>query len=43
MMLDMMSEVKEDLAYNSEIFYDKTNLFRDYIVSRKHLSEIDDF
>ncbi len=43
MMLDMMSGAKEDLSYNSEIFYDKTDLFRDYIVSKKHLSEIDDF
>jgi len=42
-MLDMMGGVKEDLSYNSEIFYDKSDLFRDYIVSRKHLGEIDDF
>lgn len=42
-MLDMMRGVKEDFNYNSEIFYDKTDLFRDYIVSRKHLGEIDDF
>jgi len=42
-MLDMMGGVKEDLSYNSEIFYDKSDLFRDYIVSRQHLSEVDDF
>lgn len=42
-MLDVMSGVKEDSSYNSEIFYDKPDLFRDYIVSEKHLEEVDDF
>lgn len=42
-MQDLMGGVKQDLVYNSEIFNDKTALFRNYITSREHLGEVDDF
>lgn len=40
---DLMGGIKEDLSYNTEIFNDNPNLFRDYIVSPKHLEEINKF
>jgi len=43
MMLDVMGGVKEDLIYNSDIFYDKPSLFRDNIVSKEHFNEIKDY
>ena len=43
MLVDMMSKVKQDMSYNTDIFNYKPNLFRDYIVSYKHLSEINEF
>ena len=43
MLLDNMKGFKEDMSYNSEIFYEKPYLFRDYIVSSEHLAEINDF
>ncbi len=43
MILDIMGGIKEDMSYNSDIFYQKPYLFRDYIVSAKHLDEINDF
>jgi len=43
MLVDNMSGIKQDMSYHSEIFYEKPYLFRDYIVSRKHLDEISDF
>ncbi len=42
-LLDAMGKVKEDMSYNSDIFYEKPYLFRDYIVSYKHFSELSDF
>jgi len=42
-LLDNMGGIKEDLSYNSAIFNEKPYLFRNYITSKKHLSEIDDF
>jgi len=42
-MLDIMGGIKEDLVYNSDIFYEKPQLFRDMIVSLEHFSEIKDF
>lgn len=42
-LLDSMGKIKEDMSYNSELFNDKPYLFRDYIVSAKHLSELNDF
>jgi hypothetical protein len=42
-LLDNMRGIKEDLTYNTDIFYDKPYLFRDYIASYKHLSEINDY
>jgi len=42
-LLDSMSKIKEDNSYNSAIFDDKPYLFRDYIVSKKHLQEINNF
>ena len=42
MMIDMMSKVKPDMSYNTDIFQQKPYLFRDYIVSQKHLDEITD-
>lgn len=42
-LLDLMGKVKEDMSYNSDIFYEKPYLFRDYITSMKHLDEVNDF
>ena len=43
MLIDMISGIKEDLAYNSDIFNQNPTLFRDYIVSAEHLDEINSF
>jgi len=43
MLVDSMSKVKEDLSYNSAIFNENPHLFRDYISSKEHLQEINDF
>jgi len=43
MLRDMVSGVKEDFSYNSDIFNQQPNLFRDYIVSQAHLNEINQF
>jgi hypothetical protein len=43
MLIDMMSKVKQDMSYNTDIFNTKPYLFRDYIVSHKHLLEINQF
>jgi len=43
MLLDIMGKVKEDMSYNSDIFFEKPYLFRDYVVSQKHLDEVNDF
>ena len=42
-LLDLRGKVKEDMSYNSDIFYEKPYLFRDYVTSFTHLSEVDDF
>jgi len=42
-LLDVMGKIKEDESYNSAIFNDKPSLFRDYLVSQKHLDEVNDF
>ena len=42
-LLDAMSGIKEDMSYNSAIFNNKPYLFRDYITSYKHLSELNDY
>jgi hypothetical protein len=42
-LLDNMSQIKEDNSYNSAIFNENPYLFRDYIVSKKHLDEINNF
>jgi hypothetical protein len=42
-LLDAMSGVKQDMTYYSAIFNEKPYLFRDYIVSQKHLGEVNDF
>ena len=42
-MLDTMGGIKDDLVYNSDIFYEKPQLFRDMIVSFEHFNEIKDF
>jgi len=42
-LLDLRGKIKEDMSYNSDIFYEKPYLFRDYIVSEQHLAEVDDF
>jgi len=42
-MLDTMGGIKEDLVYNSDIFYEKPELFRDRLVSLEHFNEIKDF
>ena len=42
-LLDGLGGVKADLSYNSNIFNEKTTLFRDYIVSRKHLDVFNEF
>ncbi len=42
-LLDGLGGVKADLSYNSNIFNTKKMLFRDYIVSKKHLDEFNEF
>ena len=42
-LLDGMGGIKEDNIYNSDIFNEKPNLFRDYITSSEHLKEFNDF
>lgn len=42
-LLDAMGGIKEDLSYNSEIFVQKPYLYRDYIVSYKHFSELSEY
>ena len=42
-LLDGLGGVKADLSYNSNIFNEKATLFRDGIVSRKHLDEFNEF
>lgn len=43
MLFDNMSGIKEDNSYNSAIFDENPYLFRDYVVSAKHLEKINDF
>jgi len=42
-LVDNISGIKEDNSYNSSIFDENPYLFRDYIVSAKHLEKINDF
>jgi len=42
-LLDSMSGIKSDLSYRTGIYDEKPYLFRDYISSDKHLSELNDF
>ncbi len=42
-LLDVMRGIREDRGYDSAIFNDKPYLYRDYIVSQKHLDEVNDF
>ena len=42
-LLDCVSGIKVDNSYNSAIFNEKPYLFRDYIASKRHLDEINDF
>ena len=42
-LMDLMGGIKEDMSYNSDIFYEKPYLFRDYVISYKHLLELNDF
>lgn len=43
LLLENMGGIKEDNSYNSDIFEQNPTLFRDYIVSQKHLDEINNF
>jgi hypothetical protein len=43
MLMDNMNGIKVDDSYNSDIFTYRPYLFRDYIVSLKHLKEINNF
>lgn len=43
MLEDLSSKVKEDMSYHSDIFNENPTLFRDYIVSLKHLNEVKKF
>ena len=40
---DLMGGIKEDGAYNSDIFNEHPYLFRDYIASQRHLNAANDF
>jgi len=40
--MDLMGGIKEDMSYNSDIFYEKPYLFRDYVTSYNHLLELND-
>jgi len=42
-LVDNISGVKGDNSYNSEIFNENHNLFRNYIASEKHLKKINSF
>ena len=42
-LLDGLGGVKNNLSYNSTIFNKKNTLFRDYIVSKKHLDVFNEF
>ncbi len=42
-MIDVMGGIKEDLVYNSDIFYEKPELYRDRLASKEHFREIQDF
>ncbi len=43
MIVDNMSKFKEDMSYNSAIFNENPDLFRDYISSKEHLERINSF
>jgi len=43
LLVDNISDIKEDNSYNSAIFDENPYLFRDYIASAKHLEKINDF
>jgi len=43
LLVDNMSKIKVDNSYNSRIFDEEPNLFRDYIASSKHLQKINNF
>ena len=43
MLLDNISKVEEDMYYNSGIFDENPELFRDYITSQKHLDKINNY
>lgn len=42
-LLDSTGGIKKDLSYNTDIFMKKPFLFRDYIVSKEHLDELNSF
>ncbi|OIP55189.1 MAG: hypothetical protein AUK54_04375 [Helicobacteraceae bacterium CG2_30_36_10] len=42
MLYDVIGGIKVDMSYNTDIFTQKRNLFRDYLASYKHLQEIND-
>ena len=42
-LLDGLGGIKEDLSYNSDIFNDNDNLYRDSLASLKHLEEFNKF
>ena len=42
-LLDSMGGIKEDMSYNSDLFNEKSRLFRDYIISDKHFDELSEF
>ena len=43
MLVDSISKTEEDIYYNSDIFNENPNLFRDYISSSAHLDEINNY
>lgn len=40
MLLDLLNGIKNDAGYNTDIFNEKPYLFRDYVSSLEHLSEL---
>lgn len=42
-LLDAMSKIKEDRSYNSAIFDENPSLFRDYIATKEHLEQVNDY
>ncbi len=42
-LVDSISKTEEDIYYNSDIFNENPNLFRDYISSLAHLDEINNY